>query len=141
MGAWATDSFSNDDAMDWLDAFTEAPTLEMLRDTLEAVVSSDAEDLEAPDCWDALAAAEIVAALSGRPAPCMPEDLKAWLETAHGLSATSLSELAHRVVERIRSASEVQELWDGSEFRDTWHDEMKHLLARLSQGTVSGAPT
>ena len=37
MGAWAADGFSNDDALDWLDDFVAAPSIEMLRDTLDAV--------------------------------------------------------------------------------------------------------
>jgi len=130
MGAWAADSFSNDDALDWLIAFTERPTVEMLRDTLDAIVKDD-EYLEAPDCSEAIAAAEIVASLSGRPSVTIPDDLKAWLATDHGLDAKRLVPLARQAMERIRAGSELQELWDESDHKDAWHADMKNLVGRL----------
>lgn len=131
MGAWAPDSFSNDDALDWLIAFTETPTVEMLRDTLDAIVKDD-EYLEAPDCSEAIAAAEIVASLGGRPSSKIPDDLNAWLATDHRLDATRLVPLARQAMTRINAGSELQELWDDSDDKDLWHAEMSNLMGRLS---------
>ena len=130
MGAWATDSFSNDDALDWLEAFTAAPTLEMLRDTLDAILAED-EELEAPDCAEAIVAAEIVASLNGRPSPKIPDDLKVWLATDHGLEAKSLTPLARKAMARIIAGSELQELWDQSDSEAAWRAEMAELMGRL----------
>lgn len=131
MGAWAADSFSNDDAMDWLYAFTEMPSVEMLRDTLDSIIAED-EYLEAPDCSEAIVAAEIIASLRGRPSKSVPQDLMTWLATDHGLDVKSLVPLARKSIERIRTSSELQELWDDSDAKSDWHSEMKDLIARLS---------
>jgi hypothetical protein len=130
MGAWAADSFSNDDALDWLEAFTEAPTLEMLRDTLDAILAED-EYLEAPDCAEAIVAAEIVASLNGRPSPKIPDDLRDWLATDHGLNAKPLAPIAHKAMARIIASSELQELWDQSDSKAAWRAEMAELMGRL----------
>ena len=132
MGAWGSDGFSNDDALDWLQDFAESPTLEMLRDTLEHILSADAEDLEAPDCSEAIAASEIIAALGGKPSAKIPDELKAWLQTGHGLNAQALRPLARRAMLAIEKESELQELWDESDFRNQWHAEMADLIARLA---------
>lgn len=133
MGAWATDSFANDDALDWLLDFVESPTIEMLRGTLEHITTMDAdEDLEAPDCSEAVAAAEIVAALNGKPSAKLPDDLRDWLQTDHGLKAQSLTHTAADAMKRIMQSSELQELWDDSDSSAGWLDEMAGLIRRLS---------
>ncbi|MBP6013622.1 MAG: DUF4259 domain-containing protein [Alphaproteobacteria bacterium] len=133
MGAWATDSFANDDALDWLLDFVETPTIEMLRDTLEHITTMDADEyLEAPDCSEAVAAAEIVAALHGRPSAKLPDDLRDWLQTDHGLKAGSLIHTAADAMKRIMQNSELQELWDDSDSSAGWLDDMAGLIRRLS---------
>ena len=133
MGAWATDSFANDDALDWLLDFTDAPTMEMLRDTLDHVTDLDAgDDLEAPDCCEAIAAAEIVAALIGRPAVKLPDDLKTWLQSDHGLEAGTLTAAASAAIKRIVRESELQELWADSGDNTQWLADMADLERRLS---------
>jgi hypothetical protein len=132
MGAWGSDGFSNDDALDWLQDFAEAPTLEMLKDTLEHIVVADAEDLEAPDCSEAIAAAEIVAALSGKSSAKIPDELKAWLQTDHGLNAKELRPLARKAMQSIEKGSDLQELWDESDFKNEWHAELTDLIGRLA---------
>ena len=133
MGTWAADSFSNDGALDWLQDFVEAPTMEMLRDTLEYVTELDADDyLEAPDCEEAIAAAEIVAALTGKPSTKLPDDLKTWLATGHGLTGAPLVAAARAAMTRIVNASELQELWAGSDSNPQWLAEMSDLIRRLT---------
>lgn len=130
MAAWAADSFANDDALDWLEAFADAPTLEMLRDTLDAILAED-EELEAPDCAEAIAAAEIVASLNGRPSPKIPDDLRDWLATDQGLDTKAMAPLARKAMARILAGSELQELWDQSDSKAAWRAEMADLMARL----------
>ena len=133
MGAWATDSFANDDALDWLIDFAETPTIEMLRDTLEHITKLDADDeSEAPDCSEAIAAAEIVAALNGKPAANLPDDLKTWLQTDHGLDAKALRAVAIATLKRIVQASELQELWAESDLNAQWLAEIAELEQRLA---------
>lgn len=133
MGAWTTDSFANDDALDWLIDFVEAPTIEMLRDTLEHITTLDPDEyLEAPDCSEAIAAAEIVAALNGRPTAKLPDDLKAWLQTNHGLDAKALTAVALTAVKRIVQGSELQELWAESDFHVQWLEDIAQLEQRFA---------
>lgn len=133
MGTWAADSFSNDGALDWLQDFVEAPTMEMLRDTLEYIATLDTDDyLEAPDCEEAIVAAEIVAALSGKPSAKLPDDLMTWLATDHGLTVASLLATARSAMNRIVAASELQELWAGSDLNPQWLAEMSDLTHRLT---------
>ena len=68
MGAWGVGPFENDDASDWVYQLEGAEDLELVRGTLEAAANPQGY-LEAPTCSEALAAAEVVAALSGRPTP------------------------------------------------------------------------
>ena len=68
MGAWGIGTFENDDAGDWVDRLEESEGLTLLTETL-APAADPSGYLEAPTCTEALAAAEVVAALAGRPAP------------------------------------------------------------------------
>lgn len=80
MGAWSADLFGNDEASDFPDAFLKRPSAEFLSANLRAISKTPRDDyLEAPDCERALAAAEIVAALAGKPAAKLPDDVAAWL--------------------------------------------------------------
>ena len=133
MGAWATDSFANDDALDWLIDFVEAPTIEMLRDTLEHITNLGADEyLEAPDCSEAIAAAEIVAALAGTPAANLPDDLKSWLQTDHGLVAGPLTVIAAAAIARIVRDSELMDLWAEGDSNAAWLAEISDLQRRLA---------
>lgn len=134
MGAWSADSFGNDGALDWLYEFTENPGVEMLRDTLEHALTAESDEyLEAPDSEEAIAAAEIVAALSGKPSDALPVDLRAWLQTAHGLTADAkLKALALSAVKRIVTDSELAELWAESDDGPLWVKTMLELQQRLA---------
>jgi hypothetical protein len=62
MGAWGTEPFANDDAMDWIADLETAKDLRVVRAALDAVPGDGAEYIEAPVGCVALAAAEVVAA-------------------------------------------------------------------------------
>ena len=72
MGAWGTDSFANDDAMDWI-AEQEANGLAAVASAFAAVDAAADDYLDASIASSALAAAEVVAALLGGPSPTRPE--------------------------------------------------------------------
>ncbi len=76
MGTWGAKSFENDDAMDWIAVIEEASDTEPMKDALAAVLEAEGEYLEAPDCSNAMAAAEVIAALNGAPSPDLPEEVK-----------------------------------------------------------------
>jgi hypothetical protein len=126
MGAWGPGSFDNDDALDWLDDLLDGAS-DAIREALEA---TDAEELEAPDASSALAAAEVVAAAAGKPAPDLPGEVSDWLEEHGPKQATELAPLARRAAERIRRDSELRDLWEEND-PTAWFDAVDDLLARL----------
>ena len=79
MGAWAEGSFDNDDASDWVWNLEDAEDVTILEDAFGAVTSAD-EYLESTDCTEAIAAAEVVAAMHKRPCPKPPKEVQAFVK-------------------------------------------------------------
>jgi len=131
MGAWGAGVFDNDTALDWLDA---------LERTGSAAVSKalrglpdDAGYIDADQACDALAAAEIVAASRGNPPADFPGEAADWVQ-AHGPSVPyELTEVAENAVARIRTDSELRDLWEESGAEE-WYTALDDLLGRLRQG-------
>ena len=118
MGAWGSDSFENDDAADWVADFCDAPDQGLILNTLSAVADTEpSEYLEAPTCSVGIAAAEVVAALKTAPNPNLPDDTKSCLSNLNIKADPSLVALALKAIERIKTNSELRELWDESETR------------------------
>lgn len=132
MGAWGFGTFDNDDASDWLYELEEASDLSIIAATLGVVTDIGDEYLEAPDCSNALAAAEIVAALSGHPAAKLPEIAKDWVETHRALDASSLVRPAQAAIQRIRTNSELKALWDETYEAASWYAALNELSFRLN---------
>ena len=132
-GAWDVGSFDNDDALDWAWELSESDDLSLVEQTLRNAV--DATDyLEAPTGSMALAAAEVIAALRGKPSPKLPPEVSEWND-AHKLAVSDeLSRLARTAVGRVRNSesSELAQLWsDSDEMANLWHAELDNLLERL----------
>ena len=134
MGAWGAGSFDNDDAADWLAEFCDDPNEGALSGALTTVAEADAEEyLEAPECSFGLAAAEFVAALKGAPSSDMPDEARACLAKLTVKANPGLVSLALRAVERIRTNSELRELWDELEDPGEWYAAVGDLEARLKR--------
>ncbi|HEX2750433.1 MAG TPA: DUF4259 domain-containing protein [Verrucomicrobiales bacterium] len=131
MGAWDFGPFDNDDASDWIYELEESSDTSVIADTLAAVTEADADDLETLDCTNAIAAAEIVAALCGNPCANLPDEAKAWVEENEGLDASPLIPDALTVVKRIRTNSELKDLWDESKDAAKWYASLDDLTSRL----------
>ena len=138
MGAWGLKSFENDDAMDWLSEFEEQGP-ELVRETLDAALQDADEDgdgLEASACCEALAAAELVAACRTDDTSRLPEAASAALakfagakgEIADGENVV----LANDALERIKTNSELRELWAETEDFDNWVADVEALQQALS---------
>ncbi len=77
MGTWGPKTFENDIALDWLIDLSSAG-ITGLSDALKRVAERKPDDyVEAPDCCEALAAAEIVAARSNPQE--LPDEAQEWL--------------------------------------------------------------
>ncbi len=134
MGAWGSDSFENDDASDWLADFCDAPDKELILNALSTVAEMDAAAyLEAPECSVGIAAAEVVAAMKGAPSSSLPNDAKHCSSGLGIKSDPSMVSLALKAIERIKTNSELKELWDEAENPDEWHQAVANLEARLKQ--------
>lgn len=134
MGAWDSDNFGNDDALDWLSELVDGESIAPIKAALADILEEPpGEYLEAPECSSALAAAELVAAALGRPAEDMPEEAMEWLNTYSREVAerVELLELARRVVARIQENSELKDLWDEADALDEWNQVQDNLKARL----------
>jgi hypothetical protein len=131
MGAWDIGPFDNDDASDWLYDLEKSADGSLISSTLQVVADIGDDYLEAPDCANALAAAEIVAALRGRPIDEFPEEAEAWVDAHRGVEVSSLVAIALAVIQRIRTNSELKELWDDSDDAAKWYATLDDLASRL----------
>jgi len=130
MGAWGVGAFENDDASDWVYQLEEAGDFGLLRETLAAATDPDGY-LEAPACSEALAAAEVVAALAGRAAPDLPEEVRTWVRAHRAGVPADLAGLSVRALDQVAADSELKELWAESDEHGVWVDRLQELRSRL----------
>ncbi|MEL6870449.1 MAG: DUF4259 domain-containing protein [Pseudomonadota bacterium] len=130
MGAWGLGTFENDDALDWVYELEASTGSGVLNASLAAVDGADY--LEAPEACAALAAAEVVAALIGTPSQDLPEEVTGWLAANQQQPDAELITMAHRAVSRIKSSSELQELWEETDEYAAWQHAMDELSLRLT---------
>jgi hypothetical protein len=129
MGAWGAGSFDNDDAVDWLASLEHARDLTPV-DAALAAVSGEGEPGE-PDASVAIAAAEVVAAIDGRPVADLPGEIVDWLASAHPRPDPELTERARAAVQRIRFSSGLKVLWGEGDPAE-WYEHIDDLLQRLA---------
>jgi glutathione S-transferase len=134
MGAWGTDTFENDTALDWANDLASRgwPHVE---DTLARALSVGAKYLDADLACEALAAADTVArALGSRgQVDAYTEAIDAWVAAQRSRPNASLVARARAAVERVLGPnSELAELWADSDDADDWTAVVGKLRARLA---------
>jgi hypothetical protein len=131
MGAWGILPFENDNASDWIWNLEEAEDTSVLSDALEAVASQD-EIVE--ECEEAIAAAEVVAALLGRPLAELPDEVTDFVKRqGKKKPSAELIKQAVTVVRRIVEASDLKEAWEEAGSAEEWQQTMDDLLKRLGE--------
>jgi len=131
MGAWGVLPFENDNASDWVWNLEEAEDTSVLSEALEAVTSQD-EIIE--ECEEGIAAAEVVAALLGKPLAELPDEVTDFVKRqGKKKPSAELIKQAVTVVRRIVEASNLKEAWDESGSAKEWHTTMDDLLKRLGE--------
>src|SRR5688500_2002913 len=81
MGAWGHGSFENDGAADWVYELEKSGDLSVVIAALEGLAEAAADEYVDVDvCQAAVAAAEVVAALTGESASGLPEEVAGWVE-------------------------------------------------------------
>jgi hypothetical protein len=134
MAGWGTGSFENDDAQDWLPQLTSLAV-----DDLQPLLSRAADNadyLETPESSIAVAAAEAVAALKGAPSTALPKEIADWVREAKSNpeddSIPGLANLAARAIQRVRTNSELKDLWLEADGLNEWSANLRDLEKRLA---------
>jgi hypothetical protein len=140
MGAWGINNFDNDGAMDFSADVVEG-NRSLIKDAILKVTNlSDDDYLESPECEEALAAIEFIAAQKGNPSPDFPEEALEWIKKNDVLHFSSglvfkkqidITALSLHAIERIGSNSELQELWEESDEYKDWLKVLEDLKNRI----------
>jgi len=131
MGCWGIGSFENDGAMDWVGELERTQDLAAVARVL--CTPRNGEYVEVDEGSASLAAAEVVAALLGKPSSELPLEVARWISEHRGLEAGTYRENALSHARAILSGnSELRALWeqDESEF-PFWKARVEALIARL----------
>ncbi|UWE15244.1 DUF4259 domain-containing protein [Herbaspirillum huttiense] len=128
-GAWGTEAFENDDAVDWLSACVKNPNGNSLSDAFDAALDSELVDIDIGSV--AIAAAEVVAAQQGNPGRNLPSDVRICSERQ--AKGVSLVATARKVVEKVRNPkhSELAAEWAQNNL-ERWQSSMDDLARRLA---------
>jgi hypothetical protein len=95
---------------------------------------ADSSDyLEAPESSVIVAAAEAIAALQGAPAEAAPRAIVEWANKSKGQPQSDVSALAIRAVQRVRTDSELKDLWLEADGLNEWSAALRDLEARLAR--------
>lgn len=133
MGTWSHESFGNDTACDWAYELEGITDLSVIESTIDRVLESEDEYLEAPDAEEAIAAIEVIAKLlgNGTQSDSYTERADAWVKENYLRPSAELIQKAKNALSKILSEnSELAELWEESE---EWKSEISKLLAAISK--------
>ena len=131
MGSWGFGSFENDDAADWAADLAEMGEAALIDEAFERVLVAASDFIEAPDASCALAAAEVVAALHGKPASDLPEEIRTWIEGKPSIQREVVQK-ARKAVAAIKKESELRDLWEESDGLEDWQPIVDDLERRLA---------
>ena len=147
MGTWDFGSFENDIASDWVWGLQPAKKslfgklksdpFEYPSKAIGAVLNAK-EYIEGPECDEATAAAECIAAALGNPLANLPDDVIKWHSSLKGLKPSGeLIQETIAAIKRIRNdeQSEARALWsegqDDGQPDPQWLSSIDNLLSRL----------
>ena len=133
MPGWGTGSFENEDAQSFLGRL-KSLRIDDLRRILARAADRDGYIL-APESSIAVAAAEVVAALvasgDGVVSHATPQEVLDWASKNKAPDPLDLLDLARRAVERVRTNSELKDLWLEAEGLNEWSAALRDLEERL----------
>lgn len=138
MGTWGPESFENDSAMDWLDDLVQLDhdSFNFIISTLERSISSEMiyygdRFADTYNIDTAIAAAEIVAALKGRPHKNLTKTIGEWVNNHRNYGNQYMIDLAIAAVTRALEVQEYRELWANPAIYDQWREVVSDLKIRL----------
>ena len=143
VGTWGAASFENETAAEWFYRVEEAPDpgaviVEALDDAL-----SDADHLGVELSSEAVAAAELSASCAGQIGERLPDHIRRWVEAHPHRPHDAEIAQAVQAVTRVRSESELRELWDEATTspHSEWLYEIDDLIARLRRSGAGDPAT
>ena len=130
MGTWDWGSFGNDTAVDWSYGLEGTTDLKLVERTLRAA-ADEKDTLDISVAEEAVAAAEVVAGLLGRPgvSDSYSATVDAWVKANPLVPPPELVELAINAVTRVLLPP--SELHDEANETREWPEAMEDLLERL----------
>jgi Domain of unknown function (DUF4259) len=130
MPGWGTGNFENEDAQKFLGALhLKEP------EDLQKVLSRAADDeayLDTSESSIVVVAGEVVAAARGNPCAVMPPQIAEWIKKVEGAPSSEMTDLAYRAVDRVRTNSELKDLWLEAEGLNEWSAALRELAGRLA---------
>jgi Domain of unknown function (DUF4259)/SMI1 / KNR4 family (SUKH-1) len=125
-------SFENFDANELLSECEELSDLSLISDVIDIVIEDSESKLEIPECYRAIAAAEMIAALIGKGSSLIPDEVATWAKEKPQPTPI-LVEQARQAIDRILTDSELKEAWEEyAEYYPKWVDLLKDIQYRLS---------
>jgi hypothetical protein len=133
MPGWGTGSFENEDAQSFLGRLNSLQ-VDDLRQILAHAADQDYP--EATESGAAVAAAEVVAALVAAAkdetaSSATPRQIVNWIRKVKAGPPPDLVDLARGAVERVRTNSELKDLWLEAEGLNEWSKALRDLEKRL----------
>ncbi len=134
MPGWGTGSFENEDAQSFLGRLNSLGVDDLRQMLTHAAVQ---DYLEAPESGAVVAAAEVVAALVAAAndetsSPGTPRQILDWISKSKAEAPPDLVEAARHAVEKVRTNSELKDLWLEAEGLNEWSAALRELKERLS---------
>jgi hypothetical protein len=140
MGIFGIDGFGSDEALDWLQGLDPNAGAEPVVRALRVAVESPDPYLDSRRAQVALAAAELVAALHGRPNRSLPDPALRWLAAqtdpplgADGSKDLDALVLATRALDFVVTSSELAEIWSQQGDQRRWQSALDDLRMRLAE--------
>jgi Domain of unknown function (DUF4259) len=138
VGTLGAEAFANDDALDWLLELDPADGVRPVLAALERAAGALDPHVDTHTAAVALAAAELLAALRGRPHPALPEAAADWVAAVTLASPTGAAPgeeelaLATRALDLVVTSSALAEIWSQRPDDAEWRAELDGLRLRLS---------
>ncbi len=130
MGQWGESMFESDGVLDFLSEFQVSRDFSLIENAVSNVLESD-EYIDVDDCYNLVAAAEIIATIKGHKSDKFPEHLD--------FKASGFQEkINNKLIKDFKKALKKVLLKDGSELFELWEDPdllegyYENLIDRLS---------
>jgi hypothetical protein len=133
MGTWGPGNFENDTASDFASTVVNGGGIPALARAIDRVLSRKGDYLEAPDGQEGMAAAEIIAKLSGNPGQSSGDtaSIDAWARGQAKVPDELIKKAKRSITRILTEPSELLELWTDSDEFDRWKRSLEELAQRL----------